>query len=97
MADNNASRIYRSMRGRCVGCGLNKPTEGSRYCDECRRKNRERMRDVREERKQNGLCIRCGKSWRGEYAACDECREKGRAALRKFKEKRGEHERTGSL
>lgn len=92
MSKPNATREYRTMRGLCPGCGLQPPEKGRYYCDVCRRRNRQRMRDTRTVRRLNGLCVVCGEPNAGEYDTCDACRAKCRIATRKSKAKRRERD-----
>lgn len=67
---------------RCPEC-IEKVEEASRKCwanDEKRnrynKRGAERRKELRQERKANGLCPRCGKIVKGKYYYCEHCRKK---------------------
>ena len=62
--------------GNCPQCGNNKSKDGKR-CEDCAEKARMQSREKANERRDQGLCITCGKnSHILNKQTCQECRNK---------------------
>lgn len=74
---------------KCRHCNKYIPIGRRLVCEECRSKVSERIKELREIRKRQHLCVICGvplpKDW--EVQMCDPCRRKARANGRKLREK----------
>lgn len=75
-------RHERMAFGVCVDCGVREPVPGRKRCAECieRRNNTdahvkevERLNQLKESRKANGLCIRCGNPVAPGHRRCEKC------------------------
>lgn len=73
-----SNRAYYLAQGRCPQCGGKRPLmPGHKMCEQCRKKNVESKRKLRDARKASGLCRECGKPIEDErHTACASCREK---------------------
>ena len=64
---------HRKSSGMCAACG--KPSDGRRYCPECRRKRDSRFQELRAQGLASGVCWKCGETARDGYALCAGCLE----------------------
>lgn len=99
---NKTRHAKRRAEGKCHRCPL--PLEDDRYseCESCRARRREiqsrpdrklriakRNRARRQERIEEGRCVRCGSPLESdEFTRCESCRAKGEKSRRKYIEKR---------
>ena len=80
MTVNNRERYDRlTAEGICYICGKRPVAPGKRGCEECRARISERRRLKKEE----GLCLNCGKKHEGGTTYCFECRVKMSEAERR--------------
>lgn len=70
----------RVSAGLCGRCGQRPPREGKPTCVECRQDLNLQRKKVHDTRRQNGLCIDCGKD-SGGNRCCEGCREKRKQFL----------------
>lgn len=81
MASNNSTYYKRKNEHRCVYCGVVLPVEYDRLaCKNCISYHAEQTRVLRRDRKERGLCLKCGCVLRGqelmEANTCRSCRDK---------------------
>ncbi len=75
----------RKERGLCRRCGKN--AQGKSFCPECYKKNEARRKEVRAQRKKEGICTYCGKPVnKVSNSVCEDCSRKyGEIRLRKYR------------
>ncbi len=62
----------------CVKCGQRRAVEGQLYCEECRKKHRDRQRARYYSLKEQGLCVSCGHGEATHGVYCEECRQRNK-------------------
>lgn len=68
--------------GRCITCGKVNDREGYQTCSVCSDKANARKRARYAERKQQGLCVSCGKPTERNISMCDDCSQKEYARIK---------------
>ena len=78
MSDWHDNYNYYISRGRCPRCGGKRAlAPGRKQCAECAEKHRIFQREQRNERRENRLCIRCGRPLaEDDKTMCGVCRDK---------------------
>ena len=83
---DRANRLYYLNAGRCPNCGGKRPVvKGKKRCAECMERERQRKKELHDQRKSDGLCLRCGGPRDDKYMTCSKCREKDAAFKRNDK------------
>lgn len=81
-----AARAYRERlreQGLCISCGRRKAMYKQSRCFECAEVQRLSSARIQKYRRDNHLCLYCGKPLQSESIMCDACREKHYVAVRK--------------
>lgn len=74
------AKVEREEEGLCVRCGVNKPEEGRKSCDECLQK----IRDYMQEKNGTRMCKQCNKNELGyRERVCPDCKKINRAKKEK--------------
>lgn len=82
LQDHNKISTKRHIKnikvGRC-SCGKEKDSQSEYRCSSCREYHRVESQKLRQKRKDNGLCMRCGKPLveRTDVSKCINCMEEG--------------------
>lgn len=79
------------MKILCKKCGVNEVKEVNKYCDDCKKIEREIYHYKKKKYKELGLCVKCGKPNKSKFVHCAKCRKKQRnyqiaSELRRLKE-----------
>ena len=78
---NETRRERRNVKkdnGICVSCESRMAVEGKSLCETCALRTKKTMEELREYRRQNGLCRHCGEATNEGFVACEKCRAKSR-------------------
>ena len=67
----------------CIVCHTRNVVTGLKYCGVCAEKHVEAQLRLRDKRRAEGRCPRCGKGVTPGYGSCEACRERSRLAFRR--------------
>lgn len=62
----------------CKKCGVNEVKEVNKYCDNCKKIEREIYHYKKRKYKELGLCVKCGQPNNSKFIHCAKCRKKQR-------------------
>lgn len=77
---DRTNRLYYLNRGRCPNCGgARSIIPGAKRCEVCAARERQRKREIHDQRERDGLCTKCGRPRDDErYKTCSRCRNNDR-------------------